>query len=172
MSPKSFRKLSSLELELFLYLSNISKEVSQLTDIQEIQNHLELVYQSPKNVSKKCHQELELSLHLYNFSQKVSQLTHWQTYKRFRIIWNKCTKITGMPPKNLREIYPTELEISLYEPNFNKDVSQLSDWETYKKVGIIWKKSRNILGMSLKISERYVIQNWRYPYICLILARK
>ena len=88
-----------------------------------------------RNVSKKIrkiyHPELEISLYLSNFSKEVSQLTDWQTYKKFRIIWNKCTNIPGMPPKNFRKISHPELEISLYLSNFSKKVSQLTDWQTY-----------------------------------------
>ena len=36
MPPKNFRKMSDPELEIYLYLSNFSKEIGQLTDIQEI----------------------------------------------------------------------------------------------------------------------------------------
>ena len=55
------------------------KQTNRLTNIQEIQNYLDLVYKH---------------------------------------IWKAS--------KNFREIYPTELEISLYEPNFSKEVSQLA----------------------------------------------
>ena len=52
------------------------------------------MYQSPKNVSKKfqkiSHPELELSLYLYIICKEVRQITNWQTYKKFRIIWNWC----------------------------------------------------------------------------------
>ena len=43
--------------------------------------------------------ELELSLYWHNFSKKLSQLTDWQTYMKFRIIWNFYTDIPGKPPK-------------------------------------------------------------------------
>ena len=89
-------------------------------------------------------------LNLCNFSKEVSQITDWQTYKNFRIIWYKCTNIPGMPPKNFRKISHTELEISLYLSNFSKKVSQLTDWQTYKKFKIIWIKGKNIPGMSPK----------------------
>ena len=56
--------------------------------------------------------ELEISLYLYNFSKEVSQLTDLQIYKKFRIIWNKCTNIPGMSPKKFRKISYPELEIS------------------------------------------------------------
>ena len=50
------------ELEISLYLSNFSNEVSQikdLTDKQENQKYLELEYQSPKNLSKKFQKDIQ-----------------------------------------------------------------------------------------------------------------
>ena len=43
MSPKKIREISHPELEISLHLSNFSKELSQLRDIQEIQNYLKIV---------------------------------------------------------------------------------------------------------------------------------
>ena len=71
-------------------------------------------------------------------ASSVLQITDWQTYKKFRIIWNKCTNILGMPPKNFRKISDPELEISLYLSNFSKEVSQITDWKTNNKFRIIW----------------------------------
>ena len=105
---------------------------------------------SPENFRKIYLPELEISLYLYNFSKEVSQLTDWQTYMNFGIIQNKCTNIPGMPPKNFRKISHTELEISLYLSNFSKKVSQLTDWQTYKKFTTIWNKCTNIPGMPPK----------------------
>ena len=102
----------------------------------------------PKNFRKISHPEQEISLYKPNFSKEVSQLTDWQTYKKIRIIWNKCINIPGMPPRKFRRISHPLLEIYLYWPNFSKEISQLTDWKTYKKFGITQKKSRNILGMS------------------------
>ena len=145
MSPKNFRKISHPELEISLHLSNFSKEVSQLTDWQTHKKFgiiwnkcINIPGMSPKIFRKIPHPELEISQYLCNFSKKVSQITDWQTYKKFRIIWNKCTNIPGMPPKNFRKISDPELEISLYLSNFSKEVSQLTDWQTYKKFRIIW----------------------------------
>ena len=56
MSPNNFRKISHPELEISLYLYNFSKDVSELmtlTDIEEIQKYLKLVYKHPMNVSKE-----------------------------------------------------------------------------------------------------------------------
>ena len=103
-----------------------------------------------KNVRRISYPKHNISLYLPNFSKEVSQLTDWQTYKKFWIIWNKCTNIQGIPAKNFRKISHTELEISLYLSNFSKIVSQLTDWQTYKKFIIIWKKCTNILGMPPK----------------------
>jgi len=96
-------------------------------------------------------------LYLCNFSKEVSQITDWQTYKNFRIIWYKCTNIPGMPPKNFRKISHTELEISLYLSNFSKKVSQLTDWQTYKKFRIIWNKCTNIPGVPPKKFQKDIL---------------
>ena len=127
---------------------------------------------SPENFRKICLPEVEISLYLYNFSKEVSQLTYWQAYKKFRIIWNKCTNIPGMPPKNFREISHTEQELSLYLSNFSKEVSQLTGWQTYKRFWIILIQCTNNTGNPQKISEIYLIQISRYAHIGLISARK
>ena len=67
---------------------------------------------------------------------------------KFRIIWNKCTNIPGMPPKDFRKISHTELEISLNLSNFSKRVSQLTDGQTNKKFRIILTKCTNIPGIA------------------------
>ena len=137
MSPKNFRKISHPELEISLHLSNFSKEVSQLTDWQTHKKFgiiwnkcINIPGMSPKFFRKIPHPKLEISRYLCYFSKKMSQITYWWTYKKFRIIWNKCTNIPGMPPKHFRKISHTELEISLYLSNFSKKVSQLTDWQT------------------------------------------
>ena len=109
---------------------------------------------SPKSFRKLSQPELEISLYLSNISKEVSQLTDWQTYKKFTIIWKQCTNIQGMSPKSFRKIYHPELDISLYLCNFSKEVSQLTDWQTYTKLIIIWKKWINIPGMSPKIFRK------------------
>ena len=142
---KKIRKIYYPELEISLYLSNFSKEVSQLTDWQTYKKFriiwnkcTNIPGMSPKNFRKISYPDLEISQHLCNFSKKVSQTTDWQTYKKFRIVWNKCTNIPGMSPKNFRKISHPELEISLDLSNFSKEVSQLTDWQTYKKCKTIW----------------------------------
>merc|ERR1711954_423829 len=45
MSLENLRKIFIPELAISLYLYNVSKEVSKLTDIQEIQNYSERVKQ-------------------------------------------------------------------------------------------------------------------------------
>ena len=78
-----------------------------------------------------------------------------------------------MSPKNLREIYYPELDISHYLSNFSKEVSQLTDWQTYKQFSIIGKWCKNIQGMSPKnfrkisppgqeISLYYIFRDYRY----------
>ena len=146
MSPKSFKNISHPELEISLYLSNLSKELSQLTDWQTYKK-FKIIWNwctnipgmSPKSFRKLSHSELEISLYLSNISKEVSQLTDWQTYRKFTIIWKQCTNIQGMSPKSFRTISHPEQELSLFWPNFSKEVIQLTDWHTYKKFGIIWK---------------------------------
>ena len=105
---------------------------------------------SPKKFRKIFYSELEIFQYLCNFSKKVSQIAEWQTYKKIRIVWNKCTNIQVMSPKNFRKISYLELKISLYYHNFSKEVSQLTNRQTYKRFWTIWKKSRYILGMPPK----------------------
>ena len=40
-----------------------------------------------------------------------------------------------MSQKNVKKISHQEQEISLYLSNFSKEVSQLTDWQTYKQFG-------------------------------------
>ena len=53
---------------------------NKLTDIEETQKYLKIVYQHPMNVSKNfrktSQQELDISLYLSNLSKEGSQLTH------------------------------------------------------------------------------------------------
>ena len=80
----------------------------------------------------------------------IQQLTDWQTYKKFRIIWNYHTKVPRMSPRNFRKIYHPEVELSLYLCNFSKEISQLTDWQPYKKFENIWNCCRNINWISPK----------------------
>merc|ERR1711954_465142 len=77
MSPKNFRKISYPELEISQYLCNFSKKVTQLTDIQEICNYLELVYKHPRNVSKRF--QKDSSSRTKDIKQFSQLLTHTQT---------------------------------------------------------------------------------------------
>ena len=133
MSPKNFRKISHPEMEISQYQPNLSKKVSQLTDIQD--KKIRIIWNQCTKIPRMClrnfrkisHPELEIFHYLYNFSSKVSQLTDRQTYKKFRIIWKQCTNIPGMSPKNFRKISHPELEISLNLCNFSKEAGQLTD---------------------------------------------
>ena len=122
-----------------------------------------ILWMSQKNFRKISHPELEISLYLFNFSKGVSQLRDWQSYKKFKIIWNQCANIPGMFPENFRKISLPEVEILLYLCNFSKEVSQLTDWQTYKKFRTIlnWpantpeispKNFRKISHLELEIS--------------------
>ena len=144
MPPKNFRNVSHPELEISPYWLNFSKKVSKQTDWQNYKKFRIIWYKCknfpgmpPKNFRKISHTELEISLYLSDFSEEISRMKNWQTYKKLTTIWNKCSNIPGMPPKNFRKISHTELEISLYLSNFSKRVSQLTDWQTYKKFRII-----------------------------------
>ena len=68
----------------------------------------------PKNFRNISLPEVEILLYLCNFSKEVSKLTDGQTYKKFRIIWKKCTNIPGVPPKKFRKIPLPERDISLH----------------------------------------------------------
>ena len=109
----------------YLNLCNFSKEVSQITDWQTHKNFRIIWYKCtnipgmpPKNFRKISHPEVEISLYLSIFSKKVRQLTDWQTYKKFRIIWNLSRNILVMSPKNFRKI-------SHLEPNI---LNSLVNW--------------------------------------------
>ena len=86
--------------------------------------------------------------------------------------YQRCTNIPVISPKDSRKISHPELEISLYLCNFSKELSQLTDWQIYKKFRMIWKLCTNIPGMSQKNSERHIIQHLINLYICLISIRK
>ena len=105
---------------------------------------------SSKDSRMIFHQELVITLYFSNISKEVSQLTDWKTYKKFRFIWNQCTNIIGMSPKNFTKISHTELEISLYLSNFSKEVNKLSNWQTCKKFRNILKECTNLQVMSPK----------------------
>ena len=76
--------------------------MNRLTDKQEIQKYLNIVYQhprsAPKNFRNISHPELEIFLYLFNFSKELSQLRD----------------NLGMSPKKFRKISHTKLEISLH----------------------------------------------------------
>ena len=75
-------------------------------------------------------------------------------------------------PRNFWTISHLELKISLYLYNFNKEVSQLTDWQTYKKSELLGTSEPTSQECLQKISKRYLIQNWRYPYSSLNSVRK
>ena len=59
-----------------------------------------------------------------------------------------------MSPNNFREISHLEQEISLHLSNFSKEVSQLTDSQTYKKFKIIWINCKNIPRKPPKIFRK------------------
>ena len=146
MYPKIFRKISHPVQKIYLYWPNFSKEVSQLTDWKTYKKfrliwiNYKFIPGKPKKIfRKKYHPVQEIYIYWPNFSKGVSQLTDWQTYKKFQIIWIQYTNIPGKPPTNFRRISHPEKEISLHLFNFSKEVSQLTDCQTYKKFGMIWR---------------------------------
>ena len=156
---KKIRKIFCPAVRISLFLSDFSGEVSKQTNWQTYKWFI-IIWEkctnipgmSPKNFRKLSYPELEISQYLCNFCKKVSQSTHWQTYKKFRIIWNMCTNILGMSPKKFRKISCTEMEISWYLCNFSKKVGQLIEWKTCQKL--------------------YIMQNLIYHYICLFSVKK
>ena len=144
MSPENFRKISLPELEISLYLYNFSKKESQITDwqtykkIRTIGNKCtNIPGMSPRNFRKISYPELEISQYLCNFNKKVSQLTDSQTYRKFKIIWINCKFFPGKPLKIFKLILHPVQDIYLYWPNFSKNVSQLTYWQTYTKFKMI-----------------------------------
>ena len=133
-------KLSFWELEICLYLSYFSKEVSQLTDCQTYKKFV-IIWQKCTNISGMSPKKFR---NIYHPGQEISQFLptiskeDWQTNKKFIIIGNLCTNISGMSPKNFSKMSHPELEIPPYLSNISKEVSQLPDWQTYKKFRIIW----------------------------------
>ena len=125
-----------------------------------------------KNFRKIPHPEQEISLYWPNISKDVRHLTDLQTNMKFVTIWERCTKIPGMSPKNSRKIFHPEQEIYLYLSNFRKEVDQLTDWQTYKNLKCLANSVQTYQECLQKNSERYLIQNRRYPYIGLISVRK
>ena len=56
--------------------------------------------------------------------------------------------------------------------NNNNQENKVKDSQTKKKFSIIWNWCINIPGMSKKSSERYIIQNRKYPHICFLTVGK
>ena len=55
---------------------------------------------------------------------------------------------------------------------FSKETRQLTDWQTYKNLNLFGNGVQTYQECLQKVSERYIIQNRRYPYIGLISVRK
>ena len=107
------------------------------------------------------HPELEISLNLSDFSKEVCQLPDWQTYTKFVIIWNQCTNISGISPKNFRKISHPGQEISLCRPHFSKEVSQLkTDRQT--KICNYLEKVYNYLRNVSKKFQKDISSRTRY----------
>ena len=64
------------DISIFSLYREGSKPTNKLTDIQEIQKYLKLIYKHPKNVfkyfKKICGPKLEIPLYLSIFSKEVS----------------------------------------------------------------------------------------------------
>ena len=129
-------------------------ETTRLTDIKKnsvlFGNCISMSWECLQEISERYLIQNWSYLNLCNFNKEVSQITDWQTYKNFRIIWNYCANIPVMSQENFRNISLPELEISLYLYNFSKEVSQLTDWHTYKIFRGFWNQCKKIPGMSPK----------------------
>ena len=55
-----------------------------------------------------------------------------------------------MSPKDFRQIYHQELELSLYLCNFSEEVSKLTDLQMNKKFRTIWKYCIKVPRMCLR----------------------
>ena len=137
VSIKIQKDISSRAVNIpkFVIFHQGSMPTTRLTDIQTNLNYFDPVYQHLRKVSKKFQKDISFrtgDIPLSYFSKEVSKQTDWQTYMKFRIICSKCTNIPGISPEKIRKISHPELEISLYLSNFSKEVSQLTDWQTYK----------------------------------------
>ena len=134
---------------------------------------------SPENLEKISHPELNISkdnlISVRNWGYEQTD-RHTKNLKSFEncgqtskeCVKNQkktsytllCAKIREISTMIFRKIYHAELEISLCRHNLSKELSQLTDWKTYKKLGSIKNYCSNIVVMSKKNSERYLIQNW------------
>ena len=77
------------DIPIFVYFLWESKPTNRLTDIQEIQNYLDLVYKHPRKAPKEFQWDISSrtgDICLSNFSKEVSKYTHWQTYMICKII--------------------------------------------------------------------------------------
>ena len=135
-----------------------------MTDIQEIQNHLESAYKHPRNVSKTfrkiSHTVLEISIYWSDISMEIGQLTDWHIrgfQNHLELMWKQPRNVSNKFQKDIS--YRTGY--ILYWHIFGKEGSQLTDWQTYQKLVGIQNYCTNIPGMSPKKS-RYLTQIWRY----------
>ena len=135
---------------------------------------MEPVCQYLRNVSKIFQNDISSrtwDIPLSNFNKEVSKQTDWQTYMKFRIICNKCTNIPGMSPKDFRKISHPGLDISLYLSNFSKEVSQLTDWHTCKKIRKNWSfgsqnddlSKRSFRNWNTQGRYHRKLSNWLFP---------
>ena len=85
---KFFGGIPGMFLHLFQIILNfmyVCQSVSLLTSLLKLYKHSR---KSPIKFSMISHPELEIFLYEPSFCKEASQLTDWQTYKKFRIIWN------------------------------------------------------------------------------------
>ena len=74
--------------------------------------------------------------------------------------------------KSFRKISHLDLQISLYWPNFSKEVSSLTDKQTYTKFSIILNKCANIIGMPPKTTQKISHSELDISLNLSILVRK
>ena len=115
-----YRDISYAELDISLYLCHFRKE---------IQNYFELVYKYPRNVSIKSQKDISYR------ARDIPKLVrfHWGSMQTASLtdiqVIQKCLKLVYKHPRNVskkcQNISHPELKISIYKPNFSKEVSKL-----------------------------------------------
>ena len=77
-----------------------------------------------------------------------------------------------MSTKKFRKISHSEQEISKDLSYYSKETIQLKDWQTYKNLKLFGNGVQTSQECLEKLSERYLIQNRRYPYIGLNFSKE
>ena len=132
MPPRNFRKIYHTELEISLYLSNLSNEVANYQTDRHTKNSELFGTSVPmsRTVLKKLQKDISSrsgDIPLSNFGKEVSKQTNWKTNMKIQNYLEIVNQHPRNVSKNFRKIYNPELEISQYLCNFSKKVSQITD---------------------------------------------